>query len=315
MGLASGLALLCPWSAGTPAAQSQAGPGVDQVYRLGPEDVLQIQVWGRSDLSLQTRVDLTGSLHLPLLGELDVEGQTPQQVSDFLLERYQLLDADITEVMVSVLQYNSRSVTVVGEVRSPGRLSFQFIPDLWAVLLAAGGAAPTADLAEVQIVRHDPREGEPRTLTVDLSDGIEDTPAETLPEVRPRDTIVVPSREEELDTDDNVEILGAVRTPGSYPIKAAGRLVKAISLSGGHLSNADLHKVRLTRSTGQGTLTYQLDLQGYLYDARPAVDLELQPGDVITVPSKRSTWASVLDGIIRAAPLISIAVGVRYAIR
>jgi len=285
----------------------------DEPYRLGSDDVLQIQVWGREELSGQVAVGPNGRIQLPLVGEIDVHGQTPQELRSYLLERYQLMDSDVTEVLVSVAQYNSRTITVVGEVHAPGRQAFRTLPDLWAALLAAGGTKPTADLEQVQVVRHDPLDGESRTVTVDLTDGIEDTPTEILPALRPKDTVVVPSlAEEAIITDDMIQILGAVRSPGAYRLEAAGRVVKAVSISGGHLPNADLRHVRLTRPTQQGPFTYQLDLQGYLYEARPVTDLELQAGDIITVPSKRSTWASILDGFLRVAPLISVAVSARY---
>jgi len=89
-------------------------------------------------------------------------------------------------------------------------------------------------------------------------------------------------------------------------------VVEALSLAGGPLPDADLKKVRLTRPMGQGAVSYQLDLQGYLYDAQPSADIALKPGDTVTIPSRKSLMARALDGVLRLAPVISVMVSLAY---
>ncbi len=289
------------------AAHAQDATPAD-AYRLGPEDVLQVQIWNRPDLTGSASLDVAGKIQLPLLGEIKAEGRTVEELGRLLAERYQLLDPSIPGVMVSVSQYNSQSVTVVGEVRNPGRYGFRTIPDLWAVLLAAGGATPSADLTAVQIVRRESEVSEPQAIDVDLSKGIEGTARENLPALRSKDSIIVPPISVGVGRGDRFQVLGAVQTPGIYRLSAASRLTEAISASGGALPNADLHRVRLTRLAEQGGISYQLDLQGYLYSARPMADLELRPGDTITVPAKSSAASLFLDRLVRLAPFASVAV-------
>lgn len=294
--------------AGQAHAQADAGGAPEAQYRLGREDVLQIQVWQRPDLTGSVTVDYAGKLRLPLIGEVDAEGHTLAELGPMLTERYRLLDSSISEVIVAVTQYNSRSVTVVGEVRSPGRYGFRSIPDLWAVLLNAGGATPDADLARVQVVHEQPAEGGRSTVTVDLSRGVERTEKNLLPVLQAKDTILVPSLAATGVTGDRFQVLGAVRTPGTYRLSAAESVVEAISISGGGLPNADLSRVQLTRVTPRGALSYRLDLQAYLDTGRPAADLKLEPGDTVTVPGKQSIWDSLINGVARFAPLLSVAV-------
>jgi polysaccharide export outer membrane protein len=310
--LALGLILV---AAGLARAQTTTGEGEEAEYRLGPEDVVQIQVWNRADLTGPVVVDFAGKLQLPLVGEVDAQGRTLEELSPLLTERYRLMDPSITEVMVGVAQYNSRSVTVVGEVHNPGRFGFRSIPDLWSVILNAGGATPDADLGRVQIVRGGAGEGGLNTVPVDLSRGVEKTPKEGLPALEPKDTILIPSLIGNVVTGDKFQVLGAVRMPGTYRLSAAASVLEAISVSGGGLPNADLSHVRLTRAAARGALSYTLDVQGYLDAARPAADIELKPGDTVTVPAKRSLLDTVMNGMARLVPVLSVAVSLTLASR
>jgi len=313
MKLAIAALVVCASLALGPAPAAQ-GAG-EEDYRIGPEDQLQIQVWGRPDLTGPVTVDYAGNIQLPLIGGIEAGGRTTADLSGYLTQRFQLLDPSIPEAVVSVLQYNSRSFMIVGEVRTPGRHAFRTIPDLWSAILASGGPTSQADLAHVQLARKEPRRGEPRAITVDLSAGVGETPLEALPELRPQDTIIVPSLVGGAVTGEKIQVLGAVNTPGVYRMTPNQRVTEAISLSGGFLADADLRRVSLTRTTGYGAISYQLDLRGYLHRAHPPANLELMPGDIVTVPAKRSTLASIIDGLATMAPIISLTFGLGLALR
>ncbi len=284
-------------------------PGTE-VYTLGPEDAVQIQVWQRADLSGIFTVDRQGSLALPLLGELRVEGMTAAELGRDLTRRYAILDSGISEVLVSVARYNSRYLTIVGEVRSPGRYSFQVMPTIWDALLAAGGATPSADLTAVEVIRRDALPGETKSVAVDLSRGLEKTPAEDLPVLRPGDSVVLPAIALNVVSGDQVQVLGAVRAPGLYPLRAAGTVVAALGVSGGATENARLSDVRLARRTEGGVVVYGLDVRGYLYDGYPAADMTLRPGDTVTVPSEGGGLRGILRTAMSVAPLLSAVVSI-----
>ncbi len=308
--LTAALTALLPQIAAAQDGDESAAP-----YRIGAEDVLQILIWGRADLSGPVTVDPLGRIQLPLIGETAAEGRTASELSDFLSERYQLLDPSISEVIVQVAQYNSRGISVVGQVASPGRYGFREIPDIWGVILEAGGALDSADLGAVQVVRKEARPGEPKTTTVDLSAGIEKTPKESLPTLRPKDTIVIPSLAGGIVMGDKFQVLGAVKAPGAYKTSSAASVIEALAISGGSLPYADLGKVRLTRVTNEGLISYELDLHGHLYNARPIADLGIRAGDTITVPgTERSFIGDVMDGLIRLAPAVTAVVSLVLAL-
>ena len=274
-------------------------------YRIGVADILQVQVWSRPDLSGQVPVEPSGDIQLPLLGTITAANRTPEELSAELSRRYGILDAKISEVIVTVAEYRSRSVTVVGEVKNPGRYSFQVIPNLWEIVLAAGGPTPQANMASVQIVRKERQGDEPPTVTVDLSAGIEGTKLETLPVVRPLDTVLISSLGSESSAaGESFQVLGAVAKPGVYKIGSASSIVEALAVSGGPLQTADLTKVRLTRPTPKGVAAYQLDVQGHLYKGEPIADMHLKSGDTITVPTSRGVDVGTM--VTRIVGLTSI---------
>jgi protein involved in polysaccharide export with SLBB domain len=311
------LLLACLLLAGAAGALAQEAPPPlpmgSEEYRIGPGDVLQIQAWGRPDLTGEVSVDAAGKIQLPLIGRVEVGDRTAAELGAYLTERYLVVDPSIPEVLALVVQYNSRSIAVVGEVRAAGRYPFRTIPSIWNAILAAGGPTPDADLTRVEIVRGDPGEADPQSMSVDISRGIEQTPPEILPELQPDDTIVIPSVAAHAAPGNRIQVLGAVRAPGTFPISAAETVTQAVALAGGFMPNADLRKIRLTRTTSHGVVAYQLDLQGFLYDGHPRADLPMEPGDTITVPSEKSFLRSVIDGFVTLVPLVTAGASLAWA--
>ena len=299
---------------GTGVGHAQDGAsGTLAEYEFGADDILEITVFGKPEFTGEVAVDFRGMIQAPLVGEVQAAGRSPSNLGSYLTERYQLIDPSITEVLVSVVEYNSRTITVVGEVRSPGPYGFVEIPDLWAVLLTAGGPRADADLSQVQIVRGKPQPGEPGSITIDLSAGIAATRNGTLPQLYPTDKIFVPSADDVPIGDQDFQIIGAVRAPGTYRISVATNVIEAISASGGPDANADMSNVYLTRTVGQSTRSWRLNMEDYLFAAQTPVNLDLLAGDTITVP-ERSPFLrsfSAVWGLI--VPVISIAVTLAWA--
>ncbi len=108
-------------------------------YRVGIGDVLEVIVFGNDDLSRTTTVQTNGALTLPLLGEVVVVELTVAEVKrklTALLARDYLVDP---QVEVKVREYQSRFVTVLGEVNAPGRKALRGRTRLIDVLVDAGG--------------------------------------------------------------------------------------------------------------------------------------------------------------------------------
>ncbi len=285
------------------AATSLGGAEEAEDYRVGPEDIVSIQSWNRGDLSGDFLVTLAGTLILPHMGEVQAAGFTEAELSAVLTQRYKLLFPGFSETVLTVKEPNSRSITVVGEVRASKTYAFLVIPNVWEDIHNAGSYTAASDLARVQIVR---RDGEPRMQTVDLSMIPDGVMPDSLPVLRPGDTVNVPSLVGEAVTTAGatVQVFGAVRTPGVYPLSAAASVVEALARSGGPLPEARLTGVQLTRTTGQGTVAYKLDLQALLSEGKTVANFELREGDTLFIPQKRGT-GTLLTGLVTFLPLIT----------
>ena len=118
----------------------------DQVveYVIGPEDVLDIAVWDNTQLTRTVPVRPDGKISLPLLNDVKAAGLTPMQLREFLttaLAPY----IPIATVSVIVREVHSFKVTVIGEVKAPGRYELKSQSTVLDVLAMAGGLTEYAD--------------------------------------------------------------------------------------------------------------------------------------------------------------------------
>lgn len=161
---AFGLVLLlvatgCAGPAGTQApasaAQAQATDwGQVMEYRIGPSDELTIRVRGHEDLEQTVTVRPDGMLSFPLLGDVTAAGRTPSELQNELeasLGQFiNIIPGEVTVVVDSVRSYK---VSVLGEVRQPGRFEFQNRVSVLDALAQAGGLTEFAASSRITIFR------------------------------------------------------------------------------------------------------------------------------------------------------------------
>ncbi len=114
---------------------------IDEDYRIGANDVLEIEIEDAPELSGARRVNANGTFLMPYLGRLTAKGKTPEDLSQVIaqgLDQKYLFNPRVTVV---VKQYNSRSFFVQGSVRSPGVYQIEGRPTLLELLTVAGGLA------------------------------------------------------------------------------------------------------------------------------------------------------------------------------
>src|SRR3989441_1216166 len=110
-----------PWSAAAPPPGPGSKPSPEQMdYRIGPEDLLDIAVWNNASISRTVPVRPDGKISLPLLNDVQAAGLTPIQLREILIKKL----AEYTptpEVSVIIREVHSFKVSVIGEVKRPGR--------------------------------------------------------------------------------------------------------------------------------------------------------------------------------------------------
>jgi polysaccharide export outer membrane protein len=125
-----------------------------RVHIVGPFDRVAVEVFGIPDLSRQVQVDASGHIALPIAGQIDVTGKTPEQLGALITER--LLGSGFVRnprVTVSVLETVSQLVTVDGEVRQPGLYPIAGPMTLMRAIARAQGTTDYASTPHVVVFR------------------------------------------------------------------------------------------------------------------------------------------------------------------
>lgn len=214
-----------------PMPASQAAVGDGPAYLIGPQDVLRITVFEEPELSGQSyRVDSDGMITFWLLGRVPAGGLTLAGFQEKL--RAQLANGYIKnpQVRVEIEQYKSQSVYVLGEVRTPGRLSMMGTKTLLEALAEAG--SPTSQASTEVTVTHPRKTGGTVPPDGSIPDGektvidLRDLQTAQAYVLHDGDIVTVPRAQ-------TFFIGGEVRNNGNYVHQRDMTLAQAVTLAGG----------------------------------------------------------------------------------
>ena len=135
-----------------PAASAQRSGPEDDLFPLGPEDVLEVSVWNHPELAQTALVGPDGRISLKLIGSMGAGGMTLPELQRELSGRYQEFVPE-AEVSVSLKELNSFRVYVLGKVASPGEYKVRSRLSALQALALAGGLNPFAKDRALRIMR------------------------------------------------------------------------------------------------------------------------------------------------------------------
>lgn len=268
------LAALFLVQAAAPSSQSS-----NPTYVVGPTDVLAIRVFDEPQLSDKFTVDTDGSITYALVGRVMVGGKTVREIEEHLTKLLSDGFLNRPRVSVEVAQYRSRSIFVLGEVRTPGKYQIDNAVTLLEVIANAGSL--TAAAGDTIIVRRQKDARAPVTgptvpgqdtgieiMRISYSDLREGKMLSNIV-LQDGDTLFIPEAE-------RFYINGYVRTPGSYVIKPGLTVQQAISLAGGLTERGTLRRLKIIRKDKDGK---EVEIDG------KATDL-VRPNDTIKVAQR-----------------------------
>lgn len=252
---------------------STAAP-VAYALQISAGDLLDMVVFDTSELSTKLRVDEHGEVTLPLGGVLRVSGMTAEQAGHGIETRFR--EAHILKdphVSITVLEYATQGVTVLGEVKSPGVYPLLGSHGVLDLISAAGGV--TANAGEFVTISHRSDMSHPVVVSMNGKPGNSVMPNM---EIEPGDTMVVSHA-------GIVYVLGDVGKPGGFMTGNSDRLtvLQAIALAQGTNKTASLNHARLIRKTESGHEEMPVPLKAIL--ANTTNDVVLADGDILFVPS------------------------------
>lgn len=258
----------------------------NNVYKVGPQDILMVTVWDHPELTLplgQFRsdavtgfvVDERGLLYYPYVGTFSVAGLTVAEIRESITNQLGRVLKN-PQVDVKVLAYRSQYVFIGGEVRSPGQYPITDIPfSLPEAINRVGGFLPTSDQSKLIVTR-----GGVRSV-LDFSKMVRSGVSADKIVLKHGDSVYIPSREE-----DPVYVMGEVRTPKSVPMyHGTISLAQALSDAGGLLLNtADAGSIYVLR---KGEVAGEVAV--FHLDARNPIGMvvadnfQLEPRDIVYV--------------------------------
>jgi polysaccharide biosynthesis/export protein len=170
-----------------PAPQSVGA--ADSSYKIGPQDVLRIDVWKEAEISRAVPVRPDGKISLPLLNDVQASGLTAMELANNITEGLKKF-INNPQVTVSVTEINSRRVYVTGEVSKPG--AYPLLPNMTALqaVTSAGGFTQFARTKNIYILRTEG--GKQTKYPFNYNDVVKGKRPDDNITLQPGDTIVVP---------------------------------------------------------------------------------------------------------------------------
>jgi len=163
--------------------------GVDPAtYIIGPEDVLQVNVWKEPTLSGNIPVRPDGKISLVLVGDIVAAGKTPMKLGDEIADQLKKYIQD-PHVYVVVASVNSQRIYLVGEVGRVGPLPLTAGMSPLQAIAAAGGLGPFANAQKIYILRGP--QGRQQRIPFNYKAAMKGDNTQNIV-LQPGDTIVVP---------------------------------------------------------------------------------------------------------------------------
>ncbi len=254
----------------------------DDDYRLGPGDVLTISVHEyqhpNETTTIHIEVSSRGRIQLPLIDEVVAKGKTESDlkshIAQLLGERW-LINP---QVLVSIKEYRSRKITIVGAVEKPGTHSFpkNRISVIEALSLA-GGLTPKAGRRALIVKPPTNKKDANSTVEIDLDQLLNQGDAATNLMIESGSVIHVPRA-------DRVYVLGYVGKPGVYHLERQMTALEIVAMAGGplpKLASSSEAFIRRVRSGGKLEII-SLDIDSIIKGSSP--DIVVKPGDIILIP-------------------------------
>lgn len=251
-------------------------------YMLGPGDSIHIEVLNVTEFNKDVEISQDGTISLPYLGSVRVEGLTAYELQkklESLLGENLIKDPSVS---VSIKEHRSSPVYVLGEVNRPGTYQLTHFMRLVDMLTLAGGF--TTGAGETCAISRTGADGQINRIEIDLKQLLEQGDMAMNVPVESGDMIVVGKKVERM-----FFILGDVGKPGAYPMPSPKgiHLSEALSTAGGFNKTAKTNKSYIVQmqSDGSRKLT-EVDLKKIL--AGKLEDPLLGNNDLVYIPDSKS---------------------------
>jgi polysaccharide export outer membrane protein len=278
-------------------------------YKLGPGDLLEIEVLGDIATRARTVVGPDGKIYFYILPGIDVWGLTLPQTREKIVEELKKLVREPQPISISLVTAESQRIWVLGRLNKPGVYTMTGPMTLLEAISSAGGPAPNstsaalgglvnastsrggsdeaADLSRAFVIRQG------RLLRVDFQKLLREGDMSQNIYLQPDDFVYLPS-----STVGSVHVLGAVQTPRAVEFINRLTVVQAVAQAGGTVvREAYPQQIAIVRGSLSQPKVAVVDMNAIL--GGKAADVILEPQDIVFVPySPHRVLTRYLDTIL-----------------
>lgn len=281
------LACVAAFAQPRPAVMEDVGKANLPAQKLGVDDLVAVSVYDAPELTRTVRVEPDGSVHLPLLDEgIAAAGLMPRQLESAIASALKTGEILVNPIVkVTVVEYHSRPIAVMGAVKRPLTFQAEGTVTLLDALARAEGFSTDAG-TEVLVTR---------------AGQVYQIPVKTLlRDADPTANLVLTGGEEiRVPEAGKVTVVGNVHKPGAFAVHEPGEhtVMKLVALSEGLMPYAE-KLAYIMRRDGSGTVQ-EIPVELDKIMLRQSPDVTLLAGDILYIPEnkKRRTTMGIVDRV------------------
>lgn len=238
-------------------------------YQIGPGDEIIIDVWGASEQTYQLTVSPEGSIIVPSIGPIYLNGLSVDRAESRIMAKLKSIYStlgDNTFAQISLGQIRTISVNVIGEVVRPGTYQMSSFATAFNALYYAGGPNESGSMRVIEVFRSGKKVG-----TLDAYSFLINGGGQNIM-VQDQDVVLV------KPFANRISVTGEVKRPAIYEVTEGESLLSAIGYAGGFGAEAYQKSISLRRNLGNGRTIHTIGLDDF-------ESFKLTNGDVIEVGS------------------------------
>jgi polysaccharide biosynthesis/export protein len=245
----------------------------DTSYKVGVEDVLEINILQPEKSTSVPTVSSDGSISLPYIGNIRVEGMTLDQIQELIQQELSDGYMKYPLVSVSLKESLSKKFFISGSVAKPGAYTLIEKTTVFNAIAMAGGLSKYDPSSRVSILRMNEKNGNYKAIVVDVGAVMSGkTGADII--LLPGDTVTV--------SEGKFFVYGEVNKPGVYSFEGDTTVLKAIAIAGGFTKFGSPSRVKILRPKENGSdyETIKINIKD-LIDGSVSTDTLLKPQDTV----------------------------------
>ncbi len=213
-------------------------------YQLGPDDELNIDIYGYSEASYKLRVSPEGTINIPYVGVVQVSGLSMEQASQRIRAKLSTIYSNIasgnTKVAISLGNIRSIKVTLLGEVTRPGTYTLPSLATVFNALYSSGGPTENGSFRTIEVIRSN------RVIaTIDIYDFLLRGFQRNNIRLQDQDVIRIPTYKK------RVQFTGEVKRPYIFEALEKDKLQDIIDFAGGFTTEAYTARVKVIQNTAK----------------------------------------------------------------